>query len=108
MIAEAFALALSDLQPQWPEDGNLVLQLNAGHPEEQTWFPPDISSGTRLDVSSAIRAGTNSLRIMQFRSMADVVLVVYASPPAPDVLSAAFEWERRRKMYSFRKAAFRV
>jgi hypothetical protein len=34
----AFALALRDLPPQWPEDGSLVLQLNAGQPRERTWF----------------------------------------------------------------------
>ncbi len=39
---QAFALALRDLQPQWPEDGSLVLQLNAGQPRERTWLPSDI------------------------------------------------------------------
>jgi len=39
---QAFALALRDLPPQWPEDGSLVLQLNAGQPRERTWFPSDM------------------------------------------------------------------
>jgi hypothetical protein len=39
---QAFALALRDLPPQWPEDGSLVLQLNAGQPRERTWFFSDM------------------------------------------------------------------
>ena len=39
---QAFALALRDLPPQWPEDGSLVLQLNAGHPRERAWFLSDM------------------------------------------------------------------
>ena len=39
---QAFALAVRDLPPQWPEDGSLVLQLNAGQPREKTWFLSDI------------------------------------------------------------------
>jgi hypothetical protein len=42
MRPQAFALALQDLQPQWPDDGSLVLQLNAGQPGERTWFLSDI------------------------------------------------------------------
>jgi hypothetical protein len=42
MTPQAFALALRDLQPQWPDDGSLVLQLNAGHPGERTWFLSDM------------------------------------------------------------------
>ncbi|KAI0303651.1 hypothetical protein B0F90DRAFT_1308751 [Multifurca ochricompacta] len=42
MTPQAFALALGGLQPQWPDDGSLVLQLNAGMPSEQTWFTPDM------------------------------------------------------------------
>jgi hypothetical protein len=39
---QAFTLALRNLRPQWPDDGSLVLQLNAGRPEEQTWFSSDM------------------------------------------------------------------
>jgi hypothetical protein len=39
---QAFALALRDLPPQWPEDGSLVLQLNAGQPGERAWFLSDM------------------------------------------------------------------
>jgi len=98
---EAFALAVRDLQPQWPDDGSLVLQLNAGQPEEQAWFPSDMSGETRLDVSGAVRVGTNSLGIMQLRGMADAIFVVYAFPPTPEALSAALEWEKSRRLYSF-------
>ena len=42
MTPQAFALALHDLQPQWPGDGSLVLQLNAGQPGEQSWFASDM------------------------------------------------------------------
>lgn len=39
---QAFALALRNLPPQWPEDGSLVLQLNAGRPRERTWLFSDM------------------------------------------------------------------
>jgi hypothetical protein len=39
---QAFALALSDLRPKWPDDGSLVLQLNAGQPGEQSWLTSDM------------------------------------------------------------------
>jgi hypothetical protein len=39
---QAFALALRDLPPQWPEDGSLVLQLNPGQLTERTWFLSDM------------------------------------------------------------------
>ena len=42
MTPQAFALALRDLQPQWPDDGSFVLQLNTGQPGERTWFLSDI------------------------------------------------------------------
>jgi hypothetical protein len=42
MTPQAFALALRNLQPQWPDDGSLVLQLNAGQPGEKTWFLSDM------------------------------------------------------------------
>ena len=42
MTPQAFALAVHDLQPQWPDDGTLVLQLNAGQPGEQSWFASDM------------------------------------------------------------------
>lgn len=39
---QTFALALRNLPPQWPEDGSLVLQLNAGQPRERTWLFSDM------------------------------------------------------------------
>ncbi len=56
-----------------------------------------------LDVSSAICEGTNSLRIMQLKNMADVVFAMYAAPPTPESLATALEWERFRKLYSFQR-----
>lgn len=100
---QAFALALRDLPPQWPEDGSLVLQLNAGQPGERAWFLSDMSGGMPLDVSSAICEGTNSLRIMQFKNMADTVFAMYAAPPTPEALAIALEWERSRKLYSYQR-----
>lgn len=100
---QTFALALRDLPPQWPEDGSLVLQLNAGQPRERTWFLSDMSSGKPLDVSSAICEGTNSLRIMQLKNMADIVFAIYAAPPTPETLATALEWEKFRKLYSFQR-----
>lgn len=46
---QAFALALRDLPPQWPEDGSLVLQLNAGQPRERTWFLSDMVRSASLN-----------------------------------------------------------
>ncbi|KAF8501536.1 hypothetical protein F5888DRAFT_1673159 [Russula emetica] len=100
---QAFALALRDLPPQWPEDGSLMLQLNVGQPRERTWFLSDMSGGMPLDVSSAICEGTNSLRIMQLKSMANIVFAIYAAPPTPDTLATALEWEKFRKLYSFQR-----
>lgn len=42
MTPQAFALALRDLQPQWPDDDSCVLQLNPGQPGERTWFLSDM------------------------------------------------------------------
>jgi hypothetical protein len=56
-----------------------------------------------LDVSSAICEGTNSLRIMQFKNMADTVFAMYAAPPTPEALAIALEWERSRKLYSYQR-----
>jgi hypothetical protein len=39
---QAFALALRDLQPKWPNDSSLVLQLNTGQSGEQSWFTSDM------------------------------------------------------------------
>jgi len=39
---QAFAQALRDLPPQWPDDDSLVLQVNAGQPGEKTWFSSDM------------------------------------------------------------------
>jgi hypothetical protein len=118
---QAFALALQNLQPQWPSDGNLVLQLNAGQPGEQSWFTSDMvcrssfvslarsqtnrhqSAGKSLDVSGAILAGTNSLRILQLRNMAELVFALYAALPTAEMQTAAIEMERQRKMYSYRR-----
>lgn len=100
---QAFALALQKLQPQWPSDGNLVLQLNAGQPGEQSWFASDMSAGKSLDVSGAVLAGTNSLRILQLRNMAELVIALYAALPTTEMQTAAIEMERQRKMYSYRR-----
>jgi hypothetical protein len=100
---QAFALALHDLQPQWPDDGTLMLQLNAGQPGEQSWFASDMSAGKSLDVSAAVLAGTNSLRILQLRNMAELVFALYATLPTSEMLAAAVELERQRKIYSFRR-----
>lgn len=60
-------------------------------------------AGQPLDVSDAIHGGTNSLCVMQLKNMADVVFAVYASSPTPGALAAALEWERQRKLFSFRQ-----
>ncbi|KAH9063977.1 hypothetical protein EDB87DRAFT_1601588 [Lactarius vividus] len=85
MTPQAFALALHDLEPQWPDDGALVLQLNVDQPGEQSWFASDMSAGKSLDVSGAILAGTNSLRILQLRNMAELVFALYATPPTAEM-----------------------
>ena len=121
MTPQAFALALHDLQPQWPSDGSLVLQLNAGQTGEQSWCASDMVcrssvvllawlqtdhqqlAGKSLDVSGAILTGTNSLRVLQLRNMADLVFVLYATLPTAEMQAAAIEWERQRKMYSYRR-----
>jgi hypothetical protein len=59
--------------------------------------------GMPLDVSGAICEGTNSLRIMQLKNMADIVFAMYAALPTPESLAAALEWERSRNLYSFRR-----
>jgi len=56
-----------------------------------------------LDVSSGICEGTNSLRIMQLKNMADIVFAMYAAPPTPEAVATALEWERFRKLYSFQR-----
>ena len=124
MTPQAFTVALRGLQPQWPDDDSLVLQLNAGQPGERTWFLSEIvrsaflslstavrlwlifriqSGGIPLDVSDAICEGTNSLRILQLKSMADIVFAMYAAPPTSETLAAALEWEKSRKLYSFQQ-----
>ncbi|KAH9033469.1 hypothetical protein EDB84DRAFT_1488709 [Lactarius hengduanensis] len=100
---QAFALALHDLQPQWPDDGALILQLNVDQPGEQSWFASDMSAGKSLDVSGAILAGKNSLRILQLRNMAELVFALYATPPTAGMITATMELERQRKKYSFRR-----
>ncbi|KAH8980865.1 hypothetical protein EDB92DRAFT_2107087 [Lactarius akahatsu] len=100
---QAFALALHDLQPQWPDDGALMLQLNVDQPGERSWFASDMSAGKPLDVSGAILAGTNSLRILQLRNMAELVFALYATPPTAEMVTATMELERQRKKYSFRR-----
>ena len=121
LTPQAFALALQNLQPQWPSDGNLVLQLNAGQPGEQSWFASDMvcrssfvslagsqtdrhqSAGKSLDVSGAVLAGTNSLRILQLRNMTELVFALYAALPTTEMQAAAIEMERQRKTYSYRR-----
>jgi hypothetical protein len=61
------------------------------------------SVGIPLDISVAICEGTNLLRIMQLKHIADIVFAMYAAPPTPESLSAALEWERFRKLYSFQQ-----
>lgn len=100
---QAFALALHDLKPQWPDDGALMLQLNVDQRGEQSWFASDMSAGKSLDVSGAILAGTNSLRILQLRNMAELVFALYATPPTAGMITATMELERQRKKYSFRR-----
>jgi hypothetical protein len=39
---QAFALALRDLRPKWPDDGSLVLLVDAGQPGEQSWLTSDM------------------------------------------------------------------
>jgi hypothetical protein len=56
-----------------------------------------------VDVSGAICEGTNSLRTVQLKNMADIVSVMYAAPPTPESLAAALEWERFRNLYSFQR-----
>src|SRR5260370_41632670 len=52
---QAFALALRDLPPQWPEDGSLVLQLNAGQPRERTWLLSDmVRSALSIAISVVV------------------------------------------------------
>lgn len=96
---QVFALALHGLQPQWPNDGTLVLQLNAGQPEEQSWSAFDMSAGQSLDVSGAVLAGTNSLRILQLRNMAELVFALYATLPTAEMLAGV----KQRNIYSFRR-----
>jgi hypothetical protein len=60
-----------------------------------------------LDVTDAVREGTNSLRIIQLKNMVDVVFALYASPPTLESLAAAVEWERQRKLFSFRQPPLR-
>ena len=60
-------------------------------------------TGKSLDVSAAVLAGTNSLRILQLRNMAELVFALYATVPTGEMLAAATELERQRKMYSFRR-----
>jgi len=103
LTPQAFALALHDLQPQWPSDGTLVLQLNAGQPVEQSWFASDMSAGKSLDVSGAVLAGTNTLRILQLRNMAELVFALYATQPTAEMQDATIEMERQRKIYSYRR-----
>jgi hypothetical protein len=121
MTPQAFALAVHNLQPQWPDDGTLVLQLNAGQPGEQSWFASDMVcsssfvslagsqtdhqqlAGKSLDVSGAILTGTNSLRILQLRSMAELVFALYATLPTSEMQAAAIEWDKGRKIYSYRR-----
>lgn len=57
-----------------------------------------------LDISTAVCEGTNSLRILQLRSMADIVFAMYAARPTPELLAAAREWEKGRKWASFQRA----
>src|SRR5712671_7691246 len=65
---EAFSLAVRDLQAQWPDDGSLVLQLNAGQAEEQAWFPSDMVcsvlslSGRELIIAHSV--GRNATRCL--------------------------------------------
>jgi hypothetical protein len=61
------------------------------------------SAGKSLDVSAAVLAGTNSLRILQLRNMAELVFALYATLPTSEMLAAAVELERQRKIYSFRR-----
>jgi len=120
MTPQAFSLSLHVLQPQWPNDGTLVVQLNAGQPEERSWFTSDLvrfsyfclrrreliamqPTGKSLDVSSAISAGMNSLRILQLRNMAELVFVLYAAPPTGEMLAAAIDLERQHKMYLYHR-----
>jgi hypothetical protein len=49
---------LREIQPRWPDDASLVLQLNAGQPGEQTWLSSDMVrsilarySGPGTDIS---------------------------------------------------------
>ncbi|KAH9972171.1 hypothetical protein BGW80DRAFT_1316915 [Lactifluus volemus] len=100
---QAFALALRDLRPKWPDDGSLVLLVDAGQPGEQSWLTSDMSADKPLDITDVVREGTNSLRIVQLKNMVDVVFAIYAAPPTPEDLDAAREWEKHRGLFSFRQ-----
>src|SRR5882757_4108110 len=71
---QAFALALRDLPPQWPEDGSLVLQLNAGQPRERTWLLSDMVRSV-LSLSIAINADLSHFREAGYLLMSRVRFV---------------------------------
>ncbi|KAI0267638.1 hypothetical protein BC834DRAFT_842366 [Gloeopeniophorella convolvens] len=96
------ALGLRDLQPQWPDDGTLVLHMQPDQPGEQCWFTPDLVAGQPLDVSHVIRAGTNSLRILQLKPRADLVFVLLATPPTSEMINDVVESERKNRLFHFR------
>lgn len=106
-----------DIQTQWPPKGALVVEVNGGDAQHTRTFLPaqlvcqplilrscadtrkDATDGP-VDLTPLVRAGSNTLRLIQLRDTSESVFVVHAGAPpnaetallaAPD--DQAREWE---------------
>ena len=122
----AISDAFWNIQTQWPPKGGLIVEVNGGDAlYAHTFFPAQLvcflcldalprrsrtdmtwtkgATDGPLELTSHVRAGTNTLRLIQLRDTSEWVYAVHAGAPppmdvAPDAAAAAAgdgarEWE---------------
>ncbi|KAJ4477362.1 hypothetical protein J3R30DRAFT_3703693 [Lentinula aciculospora] len=70
----------------WPAQGSLVVDINHGEPQGQTWLPYYLGSeNIPLDITNAIQQGHNKIRCIQLSSLQHIFAVHASIPlePAP-------------------------
>ncbi|KAF9488988.1 hypothetical protein BDN71DRAFT_1456709 [Pleurotus eryngii] len=83
------------MEVQWPRQGDLIVQVNEGTPWCCTYMPKDLGlSSPPLDLTTSVREGQNTIRLIQLSDMSRHIFVLHASSrdqtPESTPLSADF------------------
>ncbi|OJT06651.1 hypothetical protein TRAPUB_2509 [Trametes pubescens] len=88
---EDVVAALWDIETEWPPSGTLVIRTDAdcvGNP----WMPAP-NSGP-LDITAAIKPGTNKFDLIQLADMSSKLFVFHAAEPSEEERKDADFWKR--------------